>query len=156
MVCTWVVCWNLTWLLQFKIYPLCHIFGTTFWELLKYTCTCSPLHFLIPHCEMVWYLHCGKQHMLSHFPRNNLHGRSKKIFVQYRLPQLFQRFLNQLWWNGLTIFWKTKLTINNLVAARVRPLRTRWLKWSIIGVKLQIDARPMWELFCLILRKRLI
>ena len=37
-----------------------------------------------------------KQHMLSNFPRNNLHGRSKKIFVQYRLPQLFQRFLNQL------------------------------------------------------------
>ena len=27
----------------------------------------------------------------------NLHGRSKKIFVQFRLPQLFQRFLNQLW-----------------------------------------------------------
>ena len=26
------------------------------------------------------------------------------------------------------IFWKTKLTINNLVAAWVRPLRTRWLK----------------------------
>ncbi len=33
-----------------------------------------------------------KTAMLSHFPRNNLHGRSKKTFVQYRLPRLFQRF----------------------------------------------------------------
>ena len=37
-----------------------------------------------------------KTAMLSHFPRNNLHGRSKKTFVQYRLPRLFQRFLNHL------------------------------------------------------------
>ena len=27
-------------------------------------------------------------------PKKNLHGRSKKIFVQFHLPQLFQRFLN--------------------------------------------------------------
>ena len=26
--------------------------------------------------------------------KKNLHGRSKKIFVQFHLPQLFQRFLN--------------------------------------------------------------
>ena len=29
-------------------------------------------------------------------PKNNLHGRAKKIFVQFHLPQLFQRFLNPL------------------------------------------------------------
>ena len=29
-----------------------------------------------------------------HSQKNNLHGRSKKIFVQFHLPQLFQRFLN--------------------------------------------------------------
>ena len=29
-------------------------------------------------------------------PKKKLHGRSKKIFVQFHLPQLFQRFLNPL------------------------------------------------------------
>ena len=59
MVCTWVVCWNLTWLLQFKIYPLCHIFGTTFWELLIWK-TYLYLTFKVPlklcsHYIRIWY-----------------------------------------------------------------------------------------------------
>ena len=80
--------------------------------------------------------------VLSYFPRNNLHGRSKKLFVQYRVTPIVSKIFE-----SIVMKWVDHILPNidhkQFGGGAGTPTTDAFVEMERIDMKLQIDAGPM-------------